>query len=169
MAMSYGQGGTTEQIRGTVEQANEKGLKIGGRWFNFSQYSKSTLRPVEGDEVELEVARGKFINDVKITGSGEGGSGSGSGDVDGAGFDFANAEDDPFEQLAARPGSGGRGTPAPRQSGTAPSSGMDRNGEIRRLALIKAAAEYAAGREVLTPDDVLAIATQWEGWVLGTV
>ena len=152
MTMAYGQGGTTEQIRGTVEQANEKGLKVGGRWFNWSQYSKVTVRPAEGDDVELEIARGKFINDARI--------------LPGGSLAEVSGDEDPFEPLAAQQGSGVRGpaaTPPPAAAIRAP----ERNTEIRRLALIKAAAAYAATRETLAPEDVTAIAAQWEVWVTG--
>ena len=96
MSMAYGQGGTTEQIRGAVEQANEKGLKVTGRWFNWSQYSKVTVRPAEGDQVKLEVARGKFINDARIL-------------ADSSLVDLAGDGEDPFEPPAAQPDRGIRG------------------------------------------------------------
>ena len=167
--MTFG-GGTTEQIRGTVEQANEKGVKVGGRWFNFSQYSKTTVRPAEGDEVELEVARGTFINDAKIVGSG------------GGGFELPEAsgdDEDLFSSTAAaaaptpRAAAPARGRAATRAEGQteqarpATFNSDGRNAEIRRLALVKAAAEYSAGRDNLAPEDVVAIAAQWEAWVLG--
>jgi hypothetical protein len=41
----------------------------------------------------------------------------------------------------------------------------DRNTEIRRLALIKAAADYAAARN-LDPEEVVTLASQWEEWVV---
>jgi hypothetical protein len=36
--------------------------------------------------------------------------------------------------------------------------------EIRRLALIKAAADYAATR-AMEPDEVITLAARWERWV----
>jgi len=160
MSQSYGSGGTTEQIRGTVEQTNDKGVKVGGRWFNFSQYSKTTVRPAEGDEVELEVARGKFINDARIVSSGVS-----SGELLPTDGDaFPATDDDVFASpKAAAPRSA---PPSRRTAPVASSPASDRNAEIRRQALIKAAAEYAAQRPELTPDDVLAIAAQWESWVV---
>lgn len=159
-------GGTTEQIRGRVEQANEKGLKVDGRWFNFSQYSRSTVRPEEGDDVELEIARGKFINDARITGKGVPGA---EGDLVELGLD-----DDPFAAApppraasAPRPRSGAAGSSAPAfaPSTSSPTPNADRNTEIRRLALIKAAADYAAARS-LDPEEVVTLAAQWEQWVV---
>ena len=156
-------GGTTEQIRGRVEQANEKGLKVDGRWFNWSRFSNSSVRPSEGDDVELEIARGKFINDARIVG--EGGQGS---------LSSLNPDDDPF---AAPPEASPRATRSAPAASTSPASGpprasaatatpnADRNTEIRRLALIKAAADYAAARS-MDPEEVVTLAAQWEEWVV---
>src|SRR5215207_250232 len=157
-------GGTTEQIRGRVEQTNEKGLKVDGRWFNWSQFSRATVRPDEGDDVELEIARGKFIDDARIVG--QGGQG-GQGVEDALGFD----NDDPFGESAPAPPRAAAGTPAARGAASPPPSAArsatpnaDRNTEIRRLALIKAAADYAAARE-LEPEEVVTLAARWEEWV----
>jgi hypothetical protein len=152
-------GGTTEQIRGRVEQTNEKGLKVDGQWFNWSQYTRSTVRPDEGDDVELEIARGKFINDARIVG--KGGQGA-------LGFD----DDDPFGGEAPAPPRAASGSQAAR-SAIPPSPAAarlatpnaDRNTEIRRLALIKAAADYAAARGI-EPEEVVTLAARWEEWVI---
>ena len=148
-------GGTTEQIRGRVEQTNEKGLKVDGRWFNWSQYSRSTVRPDEGDDVELEIARGKFINDARIVGK---------GDQNALTLD----DDDPFTappQAAPRAASARAesATAGPAASRSTPNA--DRNTEIRRLALIKAAADYAAARD-MDPEEVVPLAARWEEWVV---
>ena len=150
-------GGTTEQIRGRVEQTNEKGLKVDGRWFNYSQYSRSTVRPQEGDDVELEIARGKFINDARILGEGA--------------EHALSLDDDPFQAPPAAAPRATRSAPAAEPSFTAarpPASATpnaDRNTEIRRLALIKAAADYAAARG-MDPEEVVGLASQWEEWVI---
>ena len=165
-------GGTTEQIRGRVEQTNEKGLKVDGRWFNWSQYSRSTVRPDEGDDVELEIARGKFINDARITGKGVPGVPGAEGDLVELSLDddpFAAAAPPPRAASASRARSGAAGAPAPAAAPSTPSSSSipnaDRNTEIRRLALIKAAADYAAARS-LDPEEVVTLAAQWEQWVI---
>lgn len=147
-------GGTTEQVRGRVEQTNEKGLKVDGRWFNWSQYSRASVRPAEGDDVELEIARGKFINDARIVGQG----GQNPIDLDG---------EDPFGAAPAPPRAAGprRAAPAPASTSTPSSTpNADRNTEIRRLALVKAAADYAAARG-MGPEEVVTLAAQWEEWV----
>ena len=155
-------GGTTEQIRGRVEQTNEKGLKVDGRWYNFSQYSRSTVRPQEGDDVELEIARGKFINDARIVGAGAGASADHTLSLD---------DDDPFAAPVPPAATPPRAAPprsAPTTSAGAapprPTPNADRNTEIRRLALIKAAADYGAARD-LTPEQIISLAAQWEEWV----
>ena len=145
-------GGTTEQIRGRVEQTNEKGLKVDGRWFNWSQYSRSTVRPDEGDDVELEIARGKFINDARIVGKGE----------------PLTLDDDPFAAPAQPPPRAASASPESASAGPTASRSTpnaDRNTEIRRLALIKAAADYAASRG-LDAEDVVPLAARWEEWVV---
>lgn len=147
-------GGTTEQIRGRVEQTNEKGLKVDGRWFNWSQYSRSTVRPDEGDDVELEIARGKFINDARIVGKGD--------------QNALALDEDPFEALPQAPPRAASARSEPAGAGPAASRATpnaDRNTEIRRLALIKAAADYAAARG-LDAEDVVPLAAQWEQWVV---
>ena len=157
-------GGTTEQIRGRVEQTNEKGVKVDGRWYNFSQYSRSTVRPQEGDDVELEIARGKFINDARIVASGADSAAEHTLTLD---------DDDPFAAStspattppralttrSAPPNTAGAASAAPRSTPNA-----DRNTEIRRLALIKAAADYGAANN-LSPEQVISLAAQWEEWV----
>ena len=153
-------GGTTEQIRGRVEQTNEKGLKVDGRWFNWSQYSRSTVRPDEGDDVELEIARGKFINDARIVGQGDPGA-----DIE------LGLDDDPFAASVPSPLMTSPTRTTSRSAASAPTTSVsstpnaDRNTEIRRLALIKAAADYAAARN-LDAEEVVTLASQWEQWVV---
>jgi hypothetical protein len=146
-------GTQTETVQGRVEQTNEKGLKVDGRWFNWSQYSRASTRPQEGDDVELEVARGKFINDAHILGSG----GQGTLELD---------DEDPSADGAPAPRTGAVGVrPGPTARAAPPATpNADRNTEIRRLALIKAAADYAAAR-ALDADEVITLAARWEEWV----
>ncbi len=54
-------------------------------------------------------------------------------------------------------------TDAPQVTGGASAS---RETAITRLAVLKAAAEFAAGRPDVKSGDVLTIAERWEGWVL---
>ncbi|HET7769626.1 MAG TPA: hypothetical protein VFN74_12690, partial [Chloroflexota bacterium] len=146
-------GGATEQVRGRVEQANDKGLKVDGRWYNWSQFSRSSVRPNEGDDVELDVARGKFIDDARITA--KGGQGALGFDDD----DGPLARPDPISPRTAAAPRAPRDAAAP-PTRPAPSSApnADRNTEIRRLALIKAAADYAAARD-MDPEEVVTLAS----------
>ena len=50
--------------------------------------------------------------------------------------------------------------------GAAVSTHVDKDQTITRLAVLKAAAEFAASRPDLKSGDVLAIAERWERWVL---
>lgn len=162
--------GGNELVRGTVEQTNEKGVRIDGRWFNYSQFSTVTTRPEAGDTVELEVAKGRFINNVTLLG--------GEGDREFLSDDGSDPFDG-FDEPAGPPASRSRASqvppPAPaatrgttqRSGGSTYAAPDNRNAEIRRLALIKAAADFAATRTDLDPEDVQAIAAQWEGWIIG--
>ncbi len=156
-----GGGPPPEVERGVVEATNDKGLKLGGRWLNYSQF-RQVPHPETGQEVEVEIVRDRFINALTVIGAG--------GDLV---LDLEESESisgDAFEGLDADAAP----APRPRRPATpaAPARpltpGPDRNTEIRRLALIKAAAEYAAPRTDMTPDDVLTVAIQWEAWVTDT-
>ena len=148
-------GTQTETVQGRVEQTNEKGLKVDGRWFNWSQYSRVSTRPQEGDDVELEIARGKFINDARILDS------SGSAGQGALGLDD---EDSIADGAAATRGPAAGGRPAPTSRASSATPNADRNTEIRRLALTKAAADYAAARG-RDPEEVVTLASRWEEWV----
>jgi hypothetical protein len=164
-------GTAPEVLRGVVEATNERGIKLGGRWLNYSQF-RQVPHPDTGQEVEVEVVRDRFINALTVVG----GAPDDlvlelEGDEAGQpfeGLDVASAGDAPPPAGIAFPPGGPVSVPAPsvraRYVGSRPSP--DRNTEIRRLALLKAAADFAASRPDLTPDDVLAVARQWESWVV---
>jgi hypothetical protein len=54
-----------EQIQGAVEKVNPKGIKIHGKWFNYSKYMKETPDVNEGDEV-LATLDGDFIMKLRV-------------------------------------------------------------------------------------------------------
>ena len=56
-----------EMLRGVVEATNERGIKLDGRWLNYSQFRQVT-RAETGQEVEVEVVRDRFINALTIVG-----------------------------------------------------------------------------------------------------
>ncbi|HEX2186009.1 MAG TPA: hypothetical protein VHN78_10950, partial [Chloroflexota bacterium] len=74
-----GAGAPVESERGVVEATNEKGVKLNGRWLNYSQFH-DVPHPEPGDEIEVEIARDRFINALNIVGGAERPAGSG-GDV----------------------------------------------------------------------------------------
>ena len=62
-----GRNGTTstETISGQVEATNDKGIRLGGRWFNYSQFGPEQPRPRRGQTVQLQ-ARGSFIKSLAV-------------------------------------------------------------------------------------------------------
>ncbi len=174
-----------EMLRGVVEATNERGIKLDGRWLNYSQFRQVT-RAETGQEVEVEVVRDRFINALTIVGGTPGALGVpaalGAPGAPGGDLPLDLGDDEPvggdafeaFEGLAppppaAPPSARGRiaSPPAPAYgaSGLAPRP-VDRNTEIRRLALIKAAADFAASRPKLAPEDVVTMAREWEKWIV---
>ncbi len=143
-----------ETLRGVVEATNEKGIKIGERWVNYSQF-RQVPRPDPGQEVEVELDRGRFINALTVVGGAGGGP---------ALDEPEELTGDAFEGLASDPAPALRAQRAATPTATARPA--DRNTEIRRLALLKAAAEYAAPRPDMAAGDVLAVAILWEAWVI---
>lgn len=57
----------TKTVKGIVETVNDKGINIGGNWFNFSQYDPVET-PQEGDAVEIKVdgKNGKWIKELRF-------------------------------------------------------------------------------------------------------
>jgi hypothetical protein len=159
-----------EVLRGVVEATNERGIKLGGRWLNYSQF-RQVPHAEAGQEVEVEVVRDRFINALSVVGGAPDDLVLDLPDDEGQhfeGLDVAPPDDAPPPPGITFPPGGPVGVPAPavraRYVGSRPAP--DRNTEIRRLALLKAAADFAATRPDLTPDDVLAVARQWETWVI---
>ena len=164
-------------LRGVVEATNERGIKLDGRWLNYSQFRQVT-RAETGQEVEVEVVRDRFINALTIVGGpgalalerrermaldlDDGGpdSGAGRGRLRGLRLPLLRPPAPPARGRIASPAA-----PAYGASGLAPRP-VDRNTEIRRLALIKAAADFAASRPKLAPEDVVAMAREWEKWIV---
>jgi hypothetical protein len=140
-------GAGAETLRGGVEAANEQGIKLGGRWLDYSRFH-AVPHPVPGQEVAVEIVRGRFINALTILG----------GDPDGA---PEPPDSMPWEGLDAEAPT----PPAPLWHPAARRA--ERNTEIRRLRLLRTAAAFHAGRAKSTGADVLATARGWETWVVG--
>ena len=59
---------TEQQIRGIVEAANPKGIRVEGQWWNFSRFAEVD-RPDRGQQVEMLVDatdKGNFIRALRI-------------------------------------------------------------------------------------------------------
>jgi hypothetical protein len=55
-----------EEIKGTVERINSKGIRVDGRWFNYSKYIGEEIPQVnEGDKVKIDV-KGDWIMRFKL-------------------------------------------------------------------------------------------------------
>ncbi len=50
-------------VRGQVERVTEAGVKIGGKWFNYSKFDE-VEPPAAGSLVELRLNRGRWIKSV---------------------------------------------------------------------------------------------------------
>ncbi|HSE84283.1 MAG TPA: hypothetical protein VLB01_07025 [Thermodesulfobacteriota bacterium] len=55
-----------EEIKGTVERVNPKGIRVDGRWFNYSKYIEEEIPEInEGDKVKIDV-KGDWIMRFKL-------------------------------------------------------------------------------------------------------
>ncbi|HEX3035283.1 MAG TPA: hypothetical protein VHT73_09135 [Thermodesulfobacteriota bacterium] len=55
-----------EEIKGTVEKVNPKGIRVDGRWYNYSKYIEEEIPEVnEGDKVKIDV-KGDWIMKFKL-------------------------------------------------------------------------------------------------------
>lgn len=58
----------TTQISGQVESVNEKGIKLGGAWYNFSKHH-TVPAVTKGQSVTLDIEGGKWINGLTVNGA----------------------------------------------------------------------------------------------------
>lgn len=126
-------------VSGIVRSVNEKGLKLEGHdtWLNVSKFAVGVVLPERGQAVACTLDKAGFLRAV---------------DVVGDELRVTSGE------LRVAGGSGSDSQPATRNSP------LDRDRTITRLAVLKAAAEWAAGRD-LKSGHVLAVAASWEKWV----
>jgi len=108
------------QIVGTVEMVNDKGVKVGGAWRNYSKWAPNLTPPPRGAYVAVQLDKSGFVRAIEA---------------------------------------------AENHSQTESFSGPTKDTTISRLAILKAAAEFSAGRADIKSGDVLRIAESWEGWV----
>jgi len=107
-------------IEGTVEARNERGIRVGGDWFNVSQFRPVAL-PDVGQFVRLKVQPKGYINSLEVI--------------------------------------------QPTAAVAAPNDRVARETRISRMAVLKAAANFAATRQDIKSSDVLRIADAWVAWV----
>lgn len=122
---------------GQVRSVNEKGIKLEGHtdWLNYSKFAVGIVAPERGQTVTVVTDKAGFVRAVTVLSYGLAGPAP-----------IAGASDAPrFAQ--------------------APSAPSQRDTTITRLAVLKAAAEFAAGRHDLKSGEVLKIAESWERWV----
>ena len=61
----------TQDVEGTVEAVNGKGLKIGGAWVNVSQFNPIEKMPEAGAHVRLQIDSKGFIKTLEVLGEPE--------------------------------------------------------------------------------------------------
>lgn len=131
---------------GRVAAANPKGIRLEDQedWLNYSKFATDIVPAERGQTVTVTVDSKGFIRTLQPLGDGDAMNGHGAHSV--AGTSSASQTTSP--------------RPAPERSG--PSV---RDTTITRLAVLKAAAEYAASKPESKSTDVLMIAAAWERWV----
>lgn len=152
----------TQRITGPVEAANDKGIKVDGRWLNYSQFHQVD-RPEVGQVVELDVAKERFINGLRVLGAdgspvipdgpwpvAEGLRAPEEDDLDPATFGYdgpprGSAAPRPAQRPAAPPAKGGRAT--------------------LRAAALAAAAHFLSARPDAGEDDVYSLAYRFLAWI----
>jgi hypothetical protein len=125
-------------VTGRIAAVNAKGLKLEGHteWLNVSRFAVGVLLPERGAAVACTLDKAGYIRSIEVVGA--------------LPAPVAGASDAPAASDA--------------KLAAAPSSTKDRT--ITRLAVLKAAAEFAAARQNLKSGDVLKVAASWERWVL---
>ena len=128
-------------ITGRVASVNPKGVKLDGHadWLNFSRFAADIVPPMRGQHVTLTLDRQGFVRECT------------------AGV-TAKTDETPGADYAY-------GAPPTAKTDETRSSAGARDRTITRLAVLKAAAEFAAARPQLKSGEVLKIAASWERWV----
>lgn len=57
-----------EQLTGKVEATNDKGVKVGGEWHNYSKYAKAEAIEIanKGDDVALTLDGAGFVRELAV-------------------------------------------------------------------------------------------------------
>ena len=132
---------------GLVRSVNEKGLKLDGHesWLNYSKYAVGIVAPERGQTVSVTTDKAGFLRSVTVL--------DGPASIAGASDAVASHQSSvlSFQSSALKTDNSQLTT--------------RREATITRLAVLKAAAEFAAARPSLKSGEVLAIAASWERWV----
>lgn len=182
---------TLEVVRGVVEATNDTGLRMDGRWYNYSRFA-AVPRPEVGQAVELAL-KGRFVTGLKLTGGAAVASpfdsstptprqdGRSGAAVVAEPVNRTGGPDVPGPAPTGTRSGSGRPTaaawPTPSEQPGAAPTGSDRDRSlvvappagrverVTRLAVLEAAAAFLAHRPDAVPDDVLSVALQWLVWV----
>jgi hypothetical protein len=164
---------TQTQQTGEVEATNERGIKLGGRWLNYSQF-RLVPHPEAGHVVRVTLQRDRFITDLEVLDGASLDDAEGAadpGEVDG---DFPEFEGPPppvASDIAPGP-DGPHGGDYPRRSAApgrtslrgAPTPQPTRSRESVKATCALAAATWAQGRADVDAQDVIAIAEMLAAW-----
>jgi hypothetical protein len=140
-----------ETITGLVEAVNDRGLKLAGRWYNYSKHRPlPRVAPAVGEAVTLH-AEGDWIN--RLTRAGAAPAAPPAGDEWALG--------DPLPPPAP--------APAPRDTRPLAPAGQppDKDRQIARMAALKAAVDLIASYPDASrePEAVILVAEQLEAWI----
>ena len=134
---------------GVVVSVNERGLRLDGHesWLNLSKFAPSVVLPERGATVTVAVDSKGFLRSCELV-------------------EAAHAT--PFQggNIARCAHDVGHGVASSASAAQNAASGQNRDRTITRLAVLKAAAEYASSKPQSSSADVLKIAASWERWVL---
>jgi hypothetical protein len=139
--------------QGTVEAVNDRGVKIGGAWWNFSKFSE-VAPPQVGQEVQLLIRGDRWVQACKVLGA------DGqvvSHDEYNSSRPFDGPQDDD-------PGTWGYGTPPKASARPAPAPPAPKGRATLRAAALAAASHFHStgdGKE----DDVYATAYRFLAWI----
>ena len=168
---------TQTQQTAEVEATNERGIKLAGRWLNFSQFHQ-VPHPEVGQLVRVTLQKGRFISALKILAPGE--------------FDDAEGEVDPNDEafpefegppagFTVAPGLDGppsgdypAGTAAPRRvlptpvpppAPQAPPASWAPATPSLKAAALAAAAHFLSGKPESSEDEVYGTAYRFLAWL----
>ncbi len=166
MVATNGTSHTTTEYEGVAQRVNERGILFAGRttWTNVSKFAGAVDLPAAGRRVRVTLDGAGFIRACTLLGDepeyceqcGRRCSDRRPCPCHEApvGCDCAGCFPDDYADTVTHPAT------APAQPAT-----PDRETTITRLAVLKAAAQFCQYRPDVTAADVLAIASEWEGWV----